>query len=748
MAKQKKGGAAGSVIPSVSEGPGREGSRNAPLPPRSLAHARDDKARRSTRLLLILSVVALLLLAGWLAFPKTKIAARFHSTQPDVILVTIDTLRADSVGFAGNTRVKTPFLDELARDGRVFTNAHAHNVVTLASHTNILTGLYPYQHGVRDNSGFKLAPSQKTIAHWMREKGYATGAFVGAFPLDSRFGLGREFDVYDDRYHEASRPMDFAVDERRASEVLAAARKWYDTVAEKKKFLWIHLYDPHAPYSPPPPFDEQFRDNPYLGEISYTDSELEKFLRPILAARPDTMVIITADHGESLGEHGEMTHGLFAYEATLKVPMLVYEKGDVAPSKDDRLARHVDIVPTILARVGIEKPKELSGTSLLADRGADDSYFESLSTFLNRGWAPITGVIQQQKKFIDVPVPELYHLASDPKETRNVYADDRRASNALRTLLTAMAPDRTGVVPSAVSKEERAKLLALGYITGASGKKSNFTAADDPKNLVAIDRKMHDVVASYEEGNVPKALQVAQEVVRERPDMANAYDMLAFLLQQSERLPDAARVLRDAYARGLRDDQMQMRLGMILTEMGNAPEAIDVLRPFVDREDPDVLNAYGLALAGAGRASEAYQIFDRISTIDPTNAKSLQNYGVVALQNNDVTAAREHLLRALDLNSNLPITLNTLAVIYAREGQYQSAIPMWSKAISLDRRQYDAMYNLALVAGQQHQWEVCVKALNQFIGNAPPERYARDIEKARAMRTEAARRMSQERRGP
>jgi arylsulfatase A-like enzyme/Flp pilus assembly protein TadD len=734
MAKKKSSGGAPA---SGAQKPAAE----AAAAPQVRSHARRN-------FLLLISVVALLLLAGWLAFPKTKLAARFHSAEPDVILITIDTLRADSVGFAGNTRVKTPFLDELAREGHVFTNAHAHNVVTLASHTNILTGLYPYQHGVRDNSGFKLAPSQKTIAHWMRAKGYATGAFVGAFPLDSRFGLGREFDVYDDRYHEGSTPMDFSVDERRASEVLEAARKWYDTVAEKKKFLWIHLYDPHAPYNPPAPFKEEFRDNPYLGEISYTDSELEKFLRPILAARPDTMIIITADHGEAMGEHGEMTHGLFTYEATLKVPMLVYEKGDVAPAKDDRVARHIDIVPTILGRVGIEKPKELPGVSLLADRGPDDSYFESLSSFFNRGWAPITGVIQQQKKFIDVPIPELYHLASDPAEARNVYADDRRASNALRTLLTAMAPNRTDVAPSAISNEERAKLLALGYITGASGKKSGFTAADDPKNLVALDRKMHDVVASYEEGNVPKALQLAQEVVRERPDMANAYDMLAFVLQQSERLPDAARVLREAYARGLRDDQMQMRLGMILTEMGNAPEAVDLLRPYVDREDPDVLNAYGLALAGAGHAKEAYRIFDRITTIDPTNAKSQQNYGVVALQNNDAAAAHEHLQRALALNPNLPITLNTLGVLYAREGQYQAAIPAWSKAISLDRRQYDAMYNLALVAGQQHQWEVCIKALNQFISTAPPERYARDIEKARAMRTEAGRRMSQERGAP
>jgi arylsulfatase A-like enzyme/Flp pilus assembly protein TadD len=692
--------------------------------------------------------LVVLFLAGSLACSKKVTAPGFGTSEPDVILVTIDTLRADALGFAGNTRVKTPFLDELARGGRVFTNAHAHNVITLASHTNILTGLYPYQHGVRDNSGFKLAPSQKTIAHWMREKGYATGAFVGAFPLDSRFGLGREFDVYDDRYHEASTPMDFVVDERRADEVLDAAQKWYASAGEKKKFLWVHLYDPHAPYNPPAPFADEYRDNEYLGEVSYTDSELAKFLRPILDARPGTLVVVTADHGEAMGDHGEMTHGLFTYEATLKIPLIVYQKGAIAPAKDDRLARHIDIVPTILARLGIAKPKELPGMSLLDESKATESYFESLSSFLARGWAPITGVIHEQRKFIDVPVPELYHLANDPAEKHNLYGEDRRGATALRNMLASMAPSRTEVVPGAVSKEEQAHLLALGYITGASGKKSGFTAADDPKNLVDLDRKMHEVINLYESGQLPKALALGQEVVRERPDMANGYDMLAFLLQQAERLPDAAQLLRTAFARGLRDEQMQKRLGMILTEMGQASEAVELLKPFVEREDPDVLNAYGLALAGSGRPSEAYQAFDRVLKADPTNAKAYQNYGITALQNGDVAGARDRLNRALALNPNLPLTLNTLGVIDAREGRYPQAIQMWSRAISLDRRQYDAMYNLALVAGQQRRWDICLQALNQFIETAPPQRYAKDIQKAVAMRAEAGRRAQQERGGP
>ena len=703
------------------------------------------------RSVLIAVCIAAALLVAWFALsprnPATPVT-KFSTSEPDVILVTIDTLRADSLGFAGNKRVKTPFLDELAREGRVFTNAHAHNVVTLASHTNILTGLYPYQHGVRDNSGFKLEPSNKTIAHWMKEKGYATGAFVGAFPLDSRFGLNRDFDVYDDKYHEAARPMDFVMDERRASEVLDAARQWYATVKDQKKFMWVHLYDPHAPYNPPSPWLEEYRDDEYLGEISYTDSELAKFLRPILEERPNTLVVITADHGEALGDHGEMTHGLFAYEATLKIPLIVYEKGEIKPAADARLARHIDIVPTILARVGIKQPENLHGASLLNAATNGDSYFESLTTFLSRGWAPITGVIRGDRKFTDVPIPELYRLSSDPHELHNLYADDRRGAFELRGALAAMAPNRTDVTPAAVSKEEQARLFALGYITGASGKKSGFTEADDPKNLVGLDRKMHDVITHYEHGEIAAAVKLAQEVVRERPGMANAYDILAFVLQQAERLPEAAQVLREAIARGLHDEQIQMRLGMILTEMGDAREAVELLRPFINREDPDLLNAYGLALAGSGHPREAFAIFDRILQIDSTNAKALQNYGIVALQNNDANTAREKLLRALDLNPNLPLTLNTLGVLYARDGRYPDAIEMWSRAIALDQRQYDAMYNLALVAGQQRRWDVCLRALDQFIDTAPPQRYGNDIAKARAMRAEAARRAEQERRGP
>src|SRR5712691_7467663 len=209
-----------------------------------------------------------------------------HPARPaivarNIILVTIDTVRADALGFAGNRRVKTPFLDSVAGRGVLFNNAHAHNVVTLPSHVNILTGLYPFQHGVRDNAGFKLDPKHETVATMLRRAGYATGAFIGAFPLDSRFGLNQGFDVYDDNYGKGEATLDFVIQERPATAVLDAATRWWRSNEGKKRFMWVHLYDPHAPYRPPEPFATQYAFNPYLGEIASVDDALGKMLAPI-----------------------------------------------------------------------------------------------------------------------------------------------------------------------------------------------------------------------------------------------------------------------------------------------------------------------------------------------------------------------------------------------------------------------------------------------------------------------------------
>ncbi len=660
------------------------------------------------------------------------IACSRHRTAPsvvarDVILVTLDTTRADALGFAGNTRVKTPFLDSLAARGIVFTNAHAHNVITLSSHVNILTGLYPFQHGVRENAGFKLDPKVPTVARMLRQLGYATGAFIGAFPLDARFGLNHGFDTYDDNYGKGEATLDFIEQERRASAVLASATKWWHANEGRKRFMWVHLYDPHAPYAPPEPFLSEYRDNEYLGEVAYVDSQLRAQLAPILTADPTALVIVTGDHGEALGDHGERTHGLFAYESTLKIPLLIAGAG-VQHRVENAYVRHIDIVPTILDAVGAHPPPSLRGASLLGQISPRDSYFESLSASLNRGWAPLTGIIHRGVKYIDLPIAELYDLPHDPRELTNLREERRRDVDEARRLLAPML-----VAPSKRSSntDEIAKLRSLGYISGSVGLKKYYTAADDPKNLVDLDVKMHDSIDAFERHQPGRALQLAREVVAARPNMISGREILAFMLQQNERVGEAIEQLRMIVKDPTATDDDRVQLALLLCETGRPQEAIDLLKSRISTDDPDVLNAYGVALANAGHPDQAAQQFERVLSFDVNNAPAYQNLGIAALQRNDLSSAQKYLSRALDLNPRLPLALNTLGVLYARTNDFAHAVESWNRAVEVDPRQYDALFNIGLVEGRAGHTAEARAALTRFVSSAPRERYAADIAAAR-----------------
>ncbi|HSP33899.1 MAG TPA: tetratricopeptide repeat protein, partial [Thermoanaerobaculia bacterium] len=585
-----------------------------------------------------------------------------------------------------------------------------------------------YQHGVRDNAGFKLDASHQTVASMLRGAGYTTGAFVGAFPLDARFGLNQGFDTYDDNYGKGAASLDFVVQERPASAVLDAATHWWRSNEGKRRFMWVHLYDPHAPYQPPEPFASQYRDDEYLGEIAYVDDCLGKQLAPLL--NDDTLLIVTADHGEARGDHGELTHGLFAYEATLHIPLVMWRKSAIKHRVDDRYVRHIDIAPTILEAAGVTKPPVLLGERLTANGEHADSYFEALSTNINRGWAPLTGVIHNREKYIDLPVAELYDLPHDPREVNNLRADRRRDVDEARRILASMHGDVN--TKRNVSSEEAAKLRSLGYLSGGGGpQKTSYSAADDPKNLVALDKKMHDVIAAYEAHDNAKAVQLAKEVVAERPQMAGGRELLAFVLQQSERVPDAIANLRAAIRTGGETQSMRVQLGLMLTEQGNTQEAVQVLAPLASSNDPDALNAYGIALADEGNLDAATQQFQHVLQSDANNAPAYQNLGIVALRRRDVAGAQQYLNRALELNPRLPLALNTLGVVFAQQGDYARAVDAWNRAVAVDPRQYDALFNIGLVEGRAGHREEARKALAQFVATAPAARYAADIATAR-----------------
>ncbi len=706
-------------------------NKKAPLPD-PLPAPRGNGSRRAVAI----AIVAVVAIAAIIVMALRRNSALTSSTEtaPDIILVTIDTLRSDGISFSGSTRVKTPFLDELARNGVFYRNAHAHNVVTLPSHSNILTGLLPYQHGVRENAGFVLDPKHKTVAHYLKQAGYATGAFVSAFPLDGRFGLGVDFDIYDDKYHEGTAPTQFVVPERPASETFADARRWYDSVEGQKRFMWVHIYEPHAPYEPQSPFKEQYPKNPYYGEVAAADDALGGFLRPILEKNPNTLVIVTADHGEGMNEHGEITHGVFAYEETLHVPLILYENGRVKPRIENEYVRHVDIVPTILERAGVEKPTGLTGESLLKIERPRDTYFEALTTNINLGWAPLIGMIHGGHKYIDLPLAELYNLEKDRLEKRNILEEDRRMTTKIRSMLAGNAPDVSKIERN-LSAEEARKLLSLGYLAGTAAAKKEYTADDDPKNVVHLHTIMMTSIAAYQRGNMSEAMRLARDLIKERPEMAMARDLLAFLLQESDRSSDAEAVIREAMAKGTASDSMRKRLGMILSESGRAAEAVEVLEPFASSKDPDLLNAYGIALADLGRMQPAIQQFERALQIDRTNATAYQNLGVVALRVGDTARAEQYLNRALRLNEKLPLALNSMGVVAARRNDLAGAVEWWKKAVAIDPKQYDAWFNIGLVSGNAGKREEARHALTKFVETAPKERYAQDIARARSALT-------------
>jgi len=646
----------------------------------------------------------------------------------DVVLVTIDTLRADVLGFAGHPEVATPNLDRVARGGRRLTSAYAHNVVTLPSHANILTGRYPYQHGVRENSGFKLGPDLPTLATLLKDAGYATAAFVAAFPLDARYGLGRGFDVYDDRYPLPSRADQFVPAERRGDQVVALALEWWSATAGPR-FLWVHLYDPHAPYAAPAPFAGRHPDRPYLAEVEAADAFLAPLLALLTAAADPPLLVVTADHGEALGDHGELTHGLFCYQATLKVPLLLWGPG-IEPGVDDRLAGHVDVVPTVLEALGLEAPAGLPGRSLLASPvPGPPLYFEALTGFFNRGWAPLRGVLEGSSKMIEVPLPELYDVREDPLERDNLFAADRSRFQGLRSRLPReelWPPEQRQV-----GAEEAQRLRTLGYLAGSAPRRTNFRPEDDPKNLVGLDQKLQRILLAYGAGDLALAATLAREVIAERPDMALGYERLAFVLRQLERPGEAVAALRAALEHGVRDESLLRQLGLTYAENGQAREAIELLEPLAGRGDPETLNALGIALSDAGRHRDALAVLERSLALDANDTGTLETLGVVTLRSERPAQARRFLEQALELNENLPFTWNTLGVVHAYQGDHAAAMAAWEKAIALDPRQYDALYNLGMTAARLGESARARRALERYVATAPPERFAADVAKAR-----------------
>ena len=684
---------------------------------------------------LVVAAVAAFLFAAWSYLGAGARALR-RDPGLSVLLVSIDTLRADALGCYGRAGAETPLIDRLAAQGVRFERAHAQNVVTLPSHANILCGRYPVDHGIRDNAGFRLPAEAETLATLLRRAGYRTGAFVSAFPLDSRFGLDRGFDVYDDRIGDPEGRTAFVMQERPGARTMEAAREWLAQQVGHKTFLWLHLYEPHFPYAPPEPYASRFGSAPYHGEVAYTDKLLEPLLEPILRGQgPPTLVIFTADHGEGLGEHGEATHGIFAYETTLRVPLILHAPGLLEPRTVREGVRHVDLLPTVMDALGLPVPEALPGRSLLGlanGQGFESpsSYFEAMSSALNRGWAPLSGVASGRYKLIDLPIPELYDLEADPREEKNLVATEPHRLLELRAQLDRLRQADRGLGRQAESAETRERLRALGYVSGSVGLKAHYTDADDPKRLIALDAALQDVVGLYQAGDLDAAIVKARAVLAQRPSMTLAWQHLGFLLHEAGDLDGAVEGLKRSVAANPEDVDGVALLGAYLNDAGRYRETVKVLELFTRRDPPDldVLQAYGAALAQVGRSTDAIATFERGSRIDPSNPMSRANLGTVYLMRGELARARALMEEALRLEPGVSRAWNGLGVIAAREGRMDEAISHWKRAVEANPREWDTVFNLGLVLRQRGREAEARPYLERFVREAPKALYGRDVE--------------------
>ncbi|HSF20219.1 MAG TPA: sulfatase-like hydrolase/transferase [Vicinamibacteria bacterium] len=560
--------------------------------------------------------------------------------------MTVDTLRADRLGIYGSG-VPTPNLDRLARAGVYFTNVYAQSPLTLPSHSSILTGTYPTFHGVRDNGRYRLSEEMETLAEILKHAGYQTAAFVGAYPVHSRFGLSQGFDHYDESFPPA--PLRLALAERRADAVVAAAEDWLAAERQGPFFVWVHLFDPHAPYDPPDPFEDT-----YEGEIAYVDRSLEGLFS---RAGEDVLVVVTADHGEGLGEHGEQTHSLFVYDSTLHIPLILHGHGAATGTVVEGQARSIDILPTILDLVGQKGAcTRCQGASLAPGlRGASlprlPSYAETYFPRLNLGWSELRSLRDEGWKYIAAPQPELYDLESDPGESRNLAsthpAKVQELAIELESVEASTRGEESAFSAPLADPETVAILRSLGYLSSAEPPERE--SRPDPKQRLAVWEAMRSGMELLARADWDGVIEAFEPVLEEEPDLLLARSYLAAAYFEKARYVDAVEQTVAILNREPGDVEALLLLGKSYLRLGREVDARQVLARAAETDpaSPEPWVELAQLDLSRGNRSEAEASLRKAVERDPESAGVLLLQGKLAMLSGDLTQAESYFRSAL-----------------------------------------------------------------------------------------------------
>jgi choline-sulfatase len=600
----------------------------------------------------------------------------------NLVVVTIDTLRADHVHCYGYERIETPTLDRLAGQGTLFEHAFAQVPLTPPSHASIFTGTYPTVHHVRNTGGFILDPSSRTLAKILQEQGWDTAAFLGAAVLKKAFGLNQGFAVYDDQMPPEPAGGGLPVEaQRRAGEVVDRAITWLNAQSGKPFFVWLHLYDPHAPYDPPPPFRQKYRDRLYDGEIAYTDRELGRFLTALDKKSPpeNTIVVVLADHGESLGEHGEYTHGVFLYDSTLHVPLILRAPGVQKGIRVSRQVRTIDVLPTTLDLMGARPPAACQGASLLPllsgkSVAETSSYAETLFPKITMHWAELRAIRTGRWKYIRAPKAELYDLEQDPGEKNNVLAahpDEYRALERKLVTISQVGQGQTEKVQANhMDRRTMDELKSLGYLSGGESAVELNGQGADPKDRLAVLRAI-DVATGPDSKKLALArrIELLRAALNEDATNPSLYYHLGLEYEEAGRYAEASRVYQSAAGHGIDDARLLARMGDLYLREGNQAEALTAyqkaagLNPLDSRVQCNV----GTVYMQQGRLADAERVFRHVLTREEY-AAAYNGLGLLAIQKQDPAAARGYFEKAGQLDPDQAEVQLNLGLIYRMSG--------------------------------------------------------------------------------
>jgi len=662
-----------------------------------------------------------LLLVGLALVPG---GCRHDKPRPNILIITVDTLRADRVGCYGYGGGLTPNVDQLAKDAIVFERGVAQVPLTLPSHTAIFTGTYPFHNGVQDFTAQPLSDRFRTLAESLKDHGYATGAVVSTFVLDRSWGLARGFESYDDAFAgQEFLQKNIALVERRAEDSVNHAVSWLESHHNQPFFLWLHLYDPHSPYNPPEPFRTRYAKQLYDGEIAYADSQLGR-LFSWLKESPNglydnTLIIFLSDHGESLGEHREKEHGFFVYDSTVRVPLLLKppkNAGLVAQRVADAVET-IQVGPTVLDLAGVEDPiqKQFQTGSLVPlfngkphapQRPAYSETFYPLNSF---GWSPLRSVQTARYQYIEAPIQELYDHRADLAENNNLAAKDAAVAASLRTQLSQLLADYPAAATSSgtnVSPEILEKLRSLGYVAYRAPSAANSKLAD-PKDKLSVFQDILRATDLIQLGNFAEARSVLSSLQRKEPQLYLIPFLLGEAASHEAQWKEAEKNFGRAAALNPGFEQARMGLARALGLQGKIAQAKDLLGTLLTT-NPQNFRAWFLLsqIEAPTDLKSSREALDKVLAIQPNFALAYRDRGLLSVSEQTYASGAEDLSRAVELGLHDVVTYNSLGICYSRMNRLEDSVENYRRAIAADPNFAQAHLNLGFAYERMNQLDL------------------------------------------